>query len=614
MLRKLRPRKSASRWLGAGETELELEKFFTVKKLLGKGSFAAVYRVKRQEDGQLYALKVADIKALSPLDQADAVNEIRLLASLSHPNLTTFFEAFCDHGKLCVVQELVNGGDLSTLLKHRAGSGMHLSEEQMWATFLQVALGLQYLHHNHVLHRDLKPANLLVTSGGVVKIADLGIAQLLDRVFARTMIGTPHYMAPEMWRRQPYSFSADVWALGCILHELCTLRPLFLGSSDAETKQKVLAGVAPPLSARYSQDLQALVDAMLQPTPEARPTVDEILATPAAQHHLQLLPEELRQRCISPALGWEHERARLLGAMQVPRGSEDWELLNELMPAPRYPSGSSVAGALVRSKAWRSTGDLQALAAASSPPTQAPGSASAGAPAGLGLASPPPPPAAEAAAAMRKSASHGSLSLAGAAEARIERTAGGLARRRSAAVGELSRLLAAPATNVLGGPAAGAGPLQVPAVPLHHRGLVLPAVAEHGASWEPPAGAAGAAPDAAGRTPGAVPRSKSLSVEYAVGVLARGPPLPDLPPRKAAAPPGQPAGTAGGLQVVRTAPMLPREALSAPSGDAPVRLQPAGGAAAGSGRDNSVEQPGQRAGEVDKGRKKTLWRAIRGKA
>lgn len=211
---------------------------------------------------------------------------------------------------------------------------------------------------------------------------------------------------------------------------------------------------------------------------------------------------------------------------------------------------------------------------------------------------------------MRKSASHNSMSLAGAAEARIERTAGGLARRRSAAVGELSRLLAAPATNVLGGPAAGAGPLQVPAVPLHHRGLVLPAVAEHGASWEPPAGAAGAAPDAAGRTPGAVPRSKSLSVEYAVEVLARGPPLPDLPPRKAAAPPGQPAGTAGGLQVVRTAPMLPQEALSAPSGDAPVRLQPAGGAAAGSGRDNSVEQPGQRARWIREGRRRFGGRSV----
>ncbi|EFN56596.1 hypothetical protein CHLNCDRAFT_11527, partial [Chlorella variabilis] len=206
----------------------------------------------------------------------------RLLASLSHPNLTTFYEAFCDHGKLCLVLELVGGGDLGSLIKWVLSSRgrKRPGSDQVMAAFLQVALGLQYLHHSHVLHRDLKPSNLLLTERGVVKLADLGISQLLDRVFASAMIGTPHYMPPEMWRHQPYSYSADMWALGCILHELCTLRPLFLGGSDAEVKQKVLAGAVPPISPRYSEELRGLVAGMLRHSPAQRPTIDDILQTP----------------------------------------------------------------------------------------------------------------------------------------------------------------------------------------------------------------------------------------------------------------------------------------------------------------------------------------------
>ncbi|KAL4444115.1 hypothetical protein ABPG75_011860 [Micractinium tetrahymenae] len=329
--------------------------------------------------------------------------------------------------------------------------------------------------------------------------------------------------------------------------------------------------------------------------------------------------------------------------IQVPKGSEDWELLNELMPTPCYPSGSSVAGALIRSKGWKSTGDLQALAAGSSPAQGAGLSAGRG-PSGQGLASLPPPPAAKVAAAMRKSASHSSLSLAEAAAAQIQRSAGSLSRRRSAAVGELSRLLAAPAAGAAKSRDVHGGPLRVAAVPPPRRGPLLPALAEHAAAGAAAAGAAAAAlplPNMAGRSPGAVLRSKSLSVEDAVEVLARGPPLPDLPRRNvaprgqgAAAPPAAAQHNEGPQSVPpitaapASPPILPGVALSAPAVTAQVQLQPANAAAAiagsaggGGGAKQQAEQPvGQQTEqhpggeEGKKAKTTTLWKALRGKA
>ncbi|PSC77050.1 kinase-like [Micractinium conductrix] len=448
MLRRLLPRKSAAKWLKAGDTQLELDQHFTIERKLGTGSFATVYAARRHVDGQLYALKVMDVKALKgPEEQADAVNEVR----------------------------------------RRAADTMHFSEEQIWATLLQAALGLQYLHHNHILHRDLKPQNLLVTEGGGVKLADLGISALLDRVFARSLVGTPHYIAPEMWRRQPYSYSADVWALGCILHELCTLRPLFyVPGGDAAVRDKVLSGdVPPPIPARYSPQLQSLVNAMLQ----------------QAQRQLVLLPPEIRRRCISPAVSGQQDLARFVRPIQVPKGSADWELLNEMMPTPRYPTGSSVSGALRRAKDWKSTGDLRALGAASAADSDDDSSVHNGA--SLHAA------AVDTVAGMRKSISYGSL--AAAAEAAMERSSSSLLRRKSVNVGQL--LHSQPAGS--GGGSAGSG----------------------GSRFGRESAGGGDLPrlqHAPGRGEFAVqPRSKSISVESAVEVLrGGGSPLPELDSRR----------------------------------------------------------------------------------
>ena len=85
-----------------------------------------------------------------------------------------------------------------------------------------LVMGIQSLHSKNVLHRDLKSANVFLTSNKFIKIGDFGISKVLDATSAKTFVGTPYYLSPEMVEGKPYSTKADIWALGVILYNLCT--------------------------------------------------------------------------------------------------------------------------------------------------------------------------------------------------------------------------------------------------------------------------------------------------------------------------------------------------------------------------------------------------------
>ena len=166
----------------------------------------------------------------------------------------------------------------------------------------------------------------MVMENEVAKIGDLGIAKLLNRsLAAKTQIGTPHYMPPEIWKNRPYSFTSDSWAMGCILYEMCTLKVPFEARSLQELRNKVLAGRYPALPPQYSREMQQTIAACLDQNPDRRPSMDQILNSSAVLSRLDLLPME------GGVGGLMGQRGGLLDTIKVPKNLQ--QLKGKLPPA-----------------------------------------------------------------------------------------------------------------------------------------------------------------------------------------------------------------------------------------------------------------------------------------
>ena len=209
---------------------------FTIKEELGKGAFGSVYLVKRNIDGQEYAMKRVKIIQLSEKEKENALNEIRILASLNHKNIIGYNEAFFDEisRTLNIVMEYANDGDLSRKIKYNLKNGLIFREDVIWDYLIQILEGINYLHENKIMHRDLKSANLFLMENGTVKIGDLNVSKISEMGIAYTQIGTPYYASPEIWMDKSYNYKSDIWSIGCILYELCMLKPPFGGKSIKE--------------------------------------------------------------------------------------------------------------------------------------------------------------------------------------------------------------------------------------------------------------------------------------------------------------------------------------------------------------------------------------------
>jgi NIMA (never in mitosis gene a)-related kinase len=146
------------------------------------------------------------------------------------------------------------------------------------------------------MHRDLKTQNIFLTKSKVIKVGDLGIARVLDSStdMATTLIGTPYYMSPELFSNKPYNFKSDVWALGCCVYEMTTLKHAFNGRDMNSLMYKILRGKMPPLPSVYSVELINLIRAMLNKTAEKRPSVNRILRDPYIKKNIAIFLEETR--------------------------------------------------------------------------------------------------------------------------------------------------------------------------------------------------------------------------------------------------------------------------------------------------------------------------------
>ena len=254
---------------------------FEFLRTLGKGAFSTVYLVKRKLDQETYALKSILMNKLKETDQQNSVNEIRILASVSHPNIVGFKEAFWnDKNKtLNIVMEYCDDGDLETKINVMKRNKQKFEESLIWEYTLQIIKGLKALHDKKILHRDLKCANIFLTKeNNQCKIGDLNVSKVMkDKSLMNGQIGTPSYSSPEVWKNQPYSYKSDLWSVGCIIYEMCCLRPPFKGKTTDELCDNICNGKIEKISSRYSDDLWNLITMLLEVDTNKRPDCNSIL-------------------------------------------------------------------------------------------------------------------------------------------------------------------------------------------------------------------------------------------------------------------------------------------------------------------------------------------------
>lgn len=145
-------------------------------------------------------------------------------------------------------------GDLSFHIKRRQAKGERFTETEIFNWFVQLCLALEYIHGRKVLHRDLKSQNVFLTGNNTVKLGDFGISRVLENTTtsAMTVVGTPYYMSPEVCQNMPYTFKSDVWALGCVLYELCTLKHAFSADNLLGLVFKIVQDKYEPIPDCYS--------------------------------------------------------------------------------------------------------------------------------------------------------------------------------------------------------------------------------------------------------------------------------------------------------------------------------------------------------------------------
>ncbi len=252
-----------------------------IKERIGAGTYASVYKVQRKIDKQILVLKkIPFYLNENKANIEDAKNEARILKQLEYKYIVKCFDSFEENNSLNIVMEYCEKGDLATLLKDYKQKNKYLPENLIWKFFIQISLGLAYIHYHKILHRDLKTLNIFLTKNLDVKIGDLGVAKILQNTLhAYTFIGTPFYLSPEICEEKPYNEKSDVWALGCVLYELCTFKHPYNAKNQPALFLKIISGNYEPIgdNYNYSNDLKKMIDSLLEKNYMNRPSMKDII-------------------------------------------------------------------------------------------------------------------------------------------------------------------------------------------------------------------------------------------------------------------------------------------------------------------------------------------------
>ncbi len=245
---------------------------FRIGAEIGRGGYATVYRAFDPWLERHVAVKVT-MKSQPVSRRKKTWSEARALACVNHPHVVTLFDMVQERDREVLIMELVDGASLSELSRHSA-----LDASTVAALGVQLADGLEAIHAAGLVHGDIKPANLRLTSDGVLKILDLGVAvaaggATTDAKAPRSLAGTVSYMSPERLQGTGDDARADIWSAGAVLFELATGRRAVDTLTSSSLVRFVCQGVFPDrwhLASQMARPLADVIERAMAPEPEAR--------------------------------------------------------------------------------------------------------------------------------------------------------------------------------------------------------------------------------------------------------------------------------------------------------------------------------------------------------
>jgi len=275
------------------KADKQLKKTYECGDILGSGAFAEVRRCMHLESGEEYAIKIVKKKHFDSnpeLRKGSWIDEVNILKDLDHPSIVKVVDVFDSPKYICIVMELVRGGDLFDAVV----SAKRFTESKAKNAFRDMCHALKYLHDRDIVHRDIKPENFLVEDSAdsdqiSVKMGDFGLAKFLgEKTVAQTLCGTPQYLSPEVIHyaqmhtsdmdcrcdTNGYGKPVDIWSLGCVIFILLAGYSPFNGESDILTCNYKMH---PKRWNTVSLCAKDLVQRMLVVDPKKRYTVEECL-------------------------------------------------------------------------------------------------------------------------------------------------------------------------------------------------------------------------------------------------------------------------------------------------------------------------------------------------
>lgn len=303
-------------------------KDFQILTKLGEGAYSTVFKALRRSDNQIYALKKVKIDALNDKEKENALNEVRILASISDPFIISYKEAFFDEGSnnLCIIMEYAEQGDLQKRIKESQTMKKYIPEREIWKCLVHLSKALQVLHEQEILHRDLKSANVFITKENFFKLGDLNVSKIATKGLVYTQTGTPYYASPEVWRDEPYDLKSDIWSLGCVLYEMAALKPPFQANDMSLLFKKVQNGYFEKIPQCYSRELHNIISSCLKVNSNERPMASQILK----QKDVLLHMEEMEGVHLVRKSSF---KVKLLNKIEIP---ENLAILKERLPKPNY--------------------------------------------------------------------------------------------------------------------------------------------------------------------------------------------------------------------------------------------------------------------------------------